>query len=139
MLILFLIVCLSLCEKMTTMTALHYLFCYFFPAGGGTTTTTRHFASWEQTTTHFPPSNQNRDSSSRSAVAASSLHGSGGGGIGHHNHPLLAASASLNSPVIRPIPNRLASPPESKISVSPHHILPSSAVKLGKLVNSRLL
>ena len=123
---------------MATMTALHYLFCYSFPAGGGTTTTTRHFASWEQTTTHFPPSNQNRDSS-RSAVAASALHGSGGGGIGHHNHPLLAASASLNSPVIRPIPNRLASPPESKLSVSPHHILPSSAVKLGKLVNSRLL
>ena len=67
-----------------------------------TTTTTRHFAAWEQTTTtHFP----NRG-----------LEG------GQHSHPLLAASISLNSPVIRPIPNRLASPPESKVSV-PNHVI----------------
>ena len=69
---------------------------------GSTTTTTRHYAAWEQTTTtHFQP--------------------------GHHSHPLLAASLSLNnSPVIRPIPNRLASPPETKVSI------PAAAIKLGE-------
>ena len=69
-----------------------YTIMNFFP-GGGTTTTTRHFAAWEQTT-HFPR--------------------------GHHTHPLLAASASLNSssPLIRPIPNRLASPPRSPLLTS---------------------
>ena len=77
---------------------------------GGTTTTTRHFAAWEQTT-HFPR--------------------------GHHTHPLLAASASLNSsPLIRPIPNRLASPPRSPLTSEAKSSLASpqglNLVKLGK-------
>ena len=85
-----------------------------FISGGGTTTTTRHFAAWEQTT-HFPR--------------------------GHHTHPLLAASASLNSssPLIRPIPNRLASPPRSPLTSEAKPSLTSSPqglnlIKLGKIL-----
>ena len=87
----------------------------YFP-GGGTTTTTRHFAAWEQTT-HFPR--------------------------GHHTHPLLAASASLNSssPLIRPIPNRLASPPRSPLLTSEAKPSLTSSpqglnlIKLGKILH----
>ena len=79
--------------------------------GGSTTTTTRHFAAWEQTTTHFNPH-------------------------GQHSHPLLAASISLNnSPVIRPIPNRLSSPPESHTSLLGGSVVPPS-IKLGELSES---
>jgi len=78
-------------------------------APGGTTTTTRHFAAWEQTT-HFPR--------------------------GHHTHPLLAASASLNasSPsLIRPIPNRLASPPRSPLTSEAKPLASPQGLNLIKL------
>ena len=90
-------------------------------SGGGTTTTTRHFAAWEQTT-HFPTR-------------------------GHHTHPLLAASASLNSssPLIRPIPNRLASPPRSPLLTSEAKPSLTSSpqglnlIKLGKILHYTLV